>query len=174
MPELPPVQRAALADIRYGRYILAGVFTKEQGPQRWDDYYGISTPELSFQMVFNHAAPLRIAAPRRPGGALVLMSGGSAADELAALSDEEIEQRFLRDLLSVFPELDGQVDHVVVKRQPRVVSYWEPGRRTSSQRTLRAPMGAIRFAGDYLGDPSLAAAAASGQRAAEKTLDSMA
>ncbi|GAB7003200.1 hypothetical protein JCM18899A_06710 [Nocardioides sp. AN3] len=174
MPELPSAQRAALADIKYGRYILAGVFTTEEGAQRWDDYYGISTPELSFQMAFNHAAPLRAAGPRRPGGALVLLAGGSAADKLAELADEEIEQRFLRDLLSMFPELEGQIDHVVVKRQPRVVSYWEPGKRTTSQSTLREPMGPIRFAGDYLADPSLAAAAAAGQRAAHKTLESMA
>lgn len=173
MPELPPAQRDALADIKYGRYILAGVFTREEGPQRWDDYYGISTPGLSFQMLFNHAAPLRASGPRQPGGALVLMSGGSAADELAALTDEQIEHRFVTDLVAMFPELEGKIDHVVVKRQPRVVSYWEPGKREASQRTLRAPMGPIRFAGDYLADPSLAAAAASGQRAAEKTLQSL-
>lgn len=174
MPDLPDAQRSALTDIKYGRYVLAGVFTKEQGSQRWDDYYGISTPELSFQMVFNHAAPLRAQAPRKPGGALVLLSGGFAADKLAALSDEEIEATFVRDLIGMFPELDGQIDRVVVKRQPRVVSYWGPGKRDASQKTLRAPLSAICFAGDYLAAPSLAAAAASGQRAAQKTLQSLA
>lgn len=174
MPDLPEARRSALADIKYGRYILAGIFTKEQGPQRWDDYYGISTPELSFQMVFNHAAPLRTEGPRKPDGALVVMSGGSAADELDRLSDEEIEAAFLRDLIGMFPELEGKIDRVVVKRQPRVVSYWQPGKRDASQQTLRAPMGPIWFAGDYLADPSLAAAAAAGQRAAQKVLQSLA
>ncbi|MQY33850.1 hypothetical protein SRB17_18160 [Streptomyces sp. RB17] len=173
MPDLPDAQYSALTDIKYGRYILAGVFTKEQGPQRWDDYYGISTPELSFQMVFNHAAPLRAQGPRKPGGALALLSGGSLADRLGKLSDEEIEDAFLRDLIGMFPELDGQIDRVVVKRQPRVVSYWEPGKRDASQQTLRAPLGPICFAGDYLGDPSLAVAAASGQRAARKVMQSL-
>ncbi|WP_344042157.1 flavin monoamine oxidase family protein [Nocardioides panacihumi] len=173
MPDLPEAQRTALADIKYGRYILVGLFTNEQGPQRWDDYYGISTPELSFQMLFNHAAPLRAQGPRKPGGALTLFSGGSAADKLAQLPDEEIEAGFLRDLITMFPELDGQIDNVVVKRQPRVVSFWEPGKRDASQTTLRRPLGPIRFAGDYLGDPSLAAAAAAGQRAAVKTLESL-
>ncbi|WP_116198653.1 flavin monoamine oxidase family protein [Amycolatopsis circi] len=173
MPDLPDAYRAALSDIEYGRYVLAGVFTKEQGSQRWDDYYGISTPELSFQMVFNHAAPQRVEGPRKPGGALVLLSGGAAADALSRLSDEEIEDAFLRDLVRLFPELDGEIDRVVVKRQPRVVSYWKPGKRDASQKTLRVPVGPIWFAGDYLGDPSLAAAAASGQRAARKTLQSL-
>ncbi|MFB7198967.1 flavin monoamine oxidase family protein [Streptomyces sp. NPDC056240] len=174
MPDLPEAQFSALTDIKYGRYILAGIFTKEQGPQRWDDYYGISTPELSFQMVFNHAAPLRAEGPRKPGGALVLLSGGSSADQLGKLSDEEIEDAFMRDLIGMFPELDGQIDRVVVKRQPRVVAYWEPGKRDASQQTLRAPIGPIWFAGDYLGDPSLAVAAASGLRAARKAMQSLA
>jgi monoamine oxidase len=173
LPELPGAQQAALSDIKYGRYILAGVFTSEQGAQRWDDYYGISTPELSFQLIFNHAAPQRGHGPRRPGGALVLISGGSRADELGLLTDDQIEAVFVKDLVAMFPELEGNIDQVLVKRQPRVVSYWGPGKRPTSQSTLREPLGPIRFAGDYLADPSLAAAAAAGQRAARKTLQSM-
>ena len=174
MPDLPDAQRTALADIEYGRYVVAGLFTKEQGPQVWDDYYGVSTPELSFQMLFNHAAPLRAQGARKPGGALTLLSGGSAADKLNQLSDEEIEATLVADLLKLFPQLEGQIDRVVIKRQPRVVSFWGPGKRTASQKTLRGALGPIRFAGDYLGDPSLAAAAAAGQLAAEKTLTSLA
>ncbi|GAB3857665.1 NAD(P)/FAD-dependent oxidoreductase [Nocardioides maradonensis] len=174
LTDLPDAQRTALADIKYGRYILAGIFTSEEGTQRWDDYYGISTPELSFQMVFNHAAPQRVHGPRRPGGALVVLAGGARADELGKLTDDQIEAAFVKDLVAMFPELEGHVEEVVVKRQPRVVSYWEPGKRAASQKTLRAPLGPIRFAGDYLADPSLAAAAAAGQLAAEKTLQGLA
>jgi monoamine oxidase len=173
MPDLSDEHRTAFGDTHYGRYILAGIFTKEQGKQRWDDFYGISTPGLVFQMVFNHAAALRGTGPRKPGGALVCLAGGTRADELAKLSDAEIEAAFLRDLVHLFPELENQIDHVAVKRHRRVVSYWGPGKR-SVQRTLREPLGPIQFAGDYLGDPSLAAAAASGQRAAEKVLKALA
>lgn len=163
----------ALDDISYGRYVLAGVFTKEQGPQRWDDYYAVSTPDLSFQIAFNHAASQRRGGPRVPGGALVLMAGGSRADELNQLSDDQVEATFMADLVRLFPELEGNIDRVVVKRQPRVVSYWAPGKRAASQKALRKPLGPIWFAGDYLGDPSLAAATESGQRAAEKVLASL-
>ena len=173
MPDLPADYRTALGDIQYGRYVVAGVFTDETGAQRWDDYYGVSAPQLSFQMLFNHAAPLRNG-PRKPGGAISLMSGGSLADELAALSDDELKARFCKDLTTLFPELEGHIEHVVIKRQPRVVSYWAPGKREASQRTVRRPLGPIVFAGDYLGDPSLATAAASGQRAAEQTLQLLA
>lgn len=172
MPDLPTAHKTALSDIEYGRYIIAGVFTDETGEQRWDEYYGVSTPELSFQMLFNHASPWRVG-PRKPGGAFALMSGGTRADELAALTDEEIEAEFRRDLVVLFPELEGHIEHVVVKRQPRVVSYWAPGKRDASQKTLRGSLGPIMFAGDYLADPSLATAAASGQRAAQKTLQGL-
>jgi monoamine oxidase len=174
LPGLPEAHRSALTAIEYGRYVLAGVFTSEEGPQCWDDYYGISTPELSFQMVFNHAAPLRRTGTRRPGGALVCLSGGTQADELSRLTDAEIESTYLRDLTRLFPELNGKIDRVIVKRQPRVVPYWKPGKRAGSQQLLRQPFGPILFAGDYLGDPSLAAAAASGQRAAQHVRRSLA
>jgi monoamine oxidase len=169
----PTAHHEALGDIKYGRYVLAGVFTKEEGPQRWDDYYAVSTPDLSFQIAFNHAAPQRHGAPRLPGGALVLMAGGSRADELNRLTDEQVEAVFLKDLTRLFPELEGNIDQVVVKWQPRVVSYWAPGKRAASQKTLRKPLGPIWFAGDYLGDPSLAAAAESGLRAAQMVLASL-
>lgn len=38
------------------------------------------------------------------------------------LSDAEIEAEFRGDLLRFYPELENQIDLVVVKRQPRVVS----------------------------------------------------
>jgi monoamine oxidase len=172
MPDLPADYRSALGEVKYGRYVVGGIFTNESGVQRWDDYYGVSTPELSFQMLFNHAAPLRTGT-RRPGGAFTLMSGGSLADRLASLSDEEIAAEFCRDLITLYPELQGHIEHVAIKRQPRVVSYWGPGKREASQTTLRRPLGPIMFAGDYLGDPSLAAAAASGERAARKVQQSL-
>jgi monoamine oxidase len=171
MPDLPDEYREALGVTDYGRYILAGIFTTEHGKQRWDNYYGISTPENpSFQAVFNHAAPLRHSGPRKPGGALVCLAGGARADELAKLSDDQIAAAFVRDLFRIFPELDGKVDHLVVKRQPRVVSYWAPGKR-SAQEILRKPLGPIQFAGDHLGDmPSLAGAVESGHADAENIL----
>ncbi|MFC5335542.1 flavin monoamine oxidase family protein [Mycobacterium branderi] len=174
MPDLPDEYREALRVTNYGRYILAGIFTKEHGPQRWDDYYAISTPDLpSFQAIFNHAASLRRSGPRKPGGALVCLAGGPRADELDKLSDEQIETAFLRDLFRILPELEGKIDRVVVKRQPRVVSYWAPGTR-SAQEILRKPLGPIQFAGDHLADlPSLAGAVESGQGDAENILQAL-
>jgi monoamine oxidase len=171
MPDLPEDQRDAFERIGYGRYILGAFFTSETGSQRWDGHYSIGTPgAASFQSIFNHAAPLRGSGARRPGGALVVFSGGARADELMTLSDQEIEAVFTRDLLAELPELEGKIDEFVLRRHRKVVPYWAPGDH-STVRALRSPVGPIHFAGDYIaGIPSMADAAASGVRVAGEVL----
>jgi monoamine oxidase len=173
MPGLPPEYRKAFGDIRYGRYVMVGFFTREEGPQPWDDFLAVSTPELSFQAMFNHAAALRRGGARRPGGALACFAGGAEADRLFELTDEEIISRFTADLLSLYPELEGKLDDGILRRHSRVVPFWAPGGRASLS-TLRKNLGPVHLAGDYQLDmPSLADAASSGQSAAEKALASL-
>ncbi|UZX04714.1 FAD-dependent oxidoreductase [Arthrobacter sp. CDRTa11] len=173
IPHLSQQHRNAFNDITYGRYVIVGFFTDEVGPQRWDDYFAVSTPELSFQAMFNHAAAMRNGGNREPGGALACFAGGAQADALFDLSDEEIVSRFTKDLLTVFPELEGKLGEGIVRRHRRVVPFWAPGRRNSLP-TLRDPLGTIYLAGDYQLDlPSLADAATSGERAAKAVLASL-
>ncbi|MER5390883.1 NAD(P)/FAD-dependent oxidoreductase [Saccharopolyspora sp. NPDC002686] len=173
LPDLPQTYRNAFEDIRYGRYVIVGFFTEEQGPQPWDKFFGVSTPQLSFQAMFNHAAAIREDGPRKPGGALACFAGGAAADELFELSDAEIAARFTSDLISVYPQLEGKLGEGIVRRHHRVVPFWAPGRRESLP-TLRNPLGPIHLAGDYQLDmPSLADAATSGENAAKAVLASL-
>lgn len=169
LPGLPASYRTAFEAIHYGRYVVVGFFTHEEGPQRWDDFLAVSTPGLSFQAVFNHAAALR-RGPRRPGGALACFAGGAEADRLLELGDEEIVDRFTTDLLRLYPELEGRLEPGILRRHPRVVPFWAPGGRATLA-TLREPLGPVHLAGDYQLDmPSLADAAASGERAAREVL----
>ncbi|MER7515375.1 FAD-dependent oxidoreductase [Streptomyces sp. NPDC126499] len=173
LPGLPQTYRNAFADIRYGRYVIVGFFTEEEGPQPWDELLAVSTPQLSFQAVFNHAAALRRGGPRKPGGALACFAGGAMADELFELSDEEITARFAKDLITVYPQLEGRLGEGIVRRHHRVVPFWGPGRRASLP-TLRNALGPIHLAGDYQLDmPSLADAATSGENAAKAVLASL-
>ncbi|MGV9734910.1 flavin monoamine oxidase family protein [Rhodococcus aetherivorans] len=170
IPDLPQQYRNAFDDITYGRYVIVGFFTDEVGPQRWDDHFAVSTPQLSFQAMFNHAAAMRRDGERKPGGALACFAGGARADALFDLSDEEIVSRFAKDLLVVYPELEGKLGEGIVRRHRRVVPFWAPGRRETLP-VLRDPLGAIHLAGDYQLDlPSLADAATSGERAAKAVL----
>ncbi|MFG2328124.1 flavin monoamine oxidase family protein [Streptomyces sp. NPDC048604] len=173
LPDLPQRHREAFDDIRYGRYVIVGFFTEEEGPQPWDGLLGVSTPQLSFQAVFNHAAALRKNGQRKPGGALACFAGGASADALFKLSDEEIVARFSEDLLTVYPQLEGKLGEGIVRRHQRVVPFWAPRGRESLP-TLRAPLGPIHLAGDYQLDmPSLADAATSGENAAKAVLSSL-
>ncbi|MGV9864572.1 flavin monoamine oxidase family protein [Rhodococcus koreensis] len=173
IPDLTQQHRNAFNDITYGRYVIVGFFTDEVGPQRWDDYFGVSTPQLSFQAMFNHAAAMRNGDDRKPGGALACFAGGAHADALFDLPDEEIVSRYRQDLLAVFPELEGKLGEGIVRKHRRVVPFWAPGRRNSLP-ALRDPLGTIYLAGDYQLDlPSLADAATSGERAAKAVLASL-
>ncbi|GAA4093482.1 flavin monoamine oxidase family protein [Nocardioides kongjuensis] len=174
MPDLPTEYRTAFEAIRYGRYVVVGFFTHEDGePQRWDDYLAVSTPGRAFQAVFNHAAAVRRGGVRKPGGALACFAGGAEADRLFELSDEEIVARFTADLLDLYPELAGKVDPGILRRHPRVVPFWAPGGRACLD-TLRQSLGPVHLAGDYQLDvPSLADAAASGERAGQLVLASL-
>lgn len=173
IPDLPQQYRNAFNDITYGRYVVVGFFTDEVGPHSWDGYFAISSPQLSFQAVFNHAAALRTGSDRKPGGALACFAGGGKADELLDLPDEEIVERFTADLLGLLPELEGKLGQGILRRHRRVVPFWAPGRRTSLP-TLRDPLDGIYLAGDYQLDmPSLADAAASGERSALGVLASL-
>lgn len=173
LPELPRAHREAFDDIRYGRYVIVGFFTDEEGPQPWDDFFAVSTPQLSFQAMFNHAAAVRTGGARKPGGALACFAGGATADQLFKLTDEEITARFAKDLLSVYPQLEGKLGEGIVRRHHRVVPFWAPGGRKSLP-TLRSPLGPVHLAGDYQLDmPSLADAATSGENAAKAVLTSL-
>ncbi|ODR08560.1 oxidase [Mycolicibacillus koreensis] len=168
---LPQSYRDAYDDIDYGRYVVVGFFTEEAGErQAWDDFFAVSTPLLEFQAVFNHAAALRDKGPRKPGGALACFAGGAKADALLDLPDEEIAERFGRDLVALYPQLKGRLGVPIVRKHRRVVPFWAPNKRASLP-VLREPVGPIHLAGDFLLDvPSLADAAASGERAAKAVL----
>lgn len=167
--DLPAGYRNALAEVRYGSFTVAGIFTNEEQAQPWDSMYSIAVPHRSFQIIYNHAAATRRRGPRKAGGALVAYAGGDRARVLAALPDSEIVERFVNDLDEVFPGSRRLVDDIVVQRWPEAIPYWHPGDRQHI-RQLRAPLGAIHFAGDYVSYPASMKAAAQAAEAASGTV----
>lgn len=164
--DLPEQHRQALETVHYGPFIVAGIFTNETTAQPWDSTYSIVAPNRSFQIIYNHAAAIRRQGPRKPGGALVAYAGGDQVRRhLAGLSDEEIIDRFKRDLNEVLPGSGRYVEDVVLQRWPQAIPYWHPGDRPLI-RALRAPLGPIHFAGDYISfPPSMKAAAQAAETA---------
>lgn len=164
-------QQNALSSVRYGKYVLAGVFTNETGPQPWDDYYAISTPDLSFQVIYNHAAALRGKGPRRPGGAFVSFTGGDPGVELAKKTDDEIREILTKDYGKLFPGMDKIVEKMTIRRVERVVPHWLPGARDFAIDAFRNPIGPLHFAGDFLGYPAMTLAAFYGDKVGKEVLN---
>ena len=170
---LPVETVSALESIPYGPYVVVAFLTGEPAATRWDGIYAIATPGRAFNMIFNLANVVRGPGARRPGGSLMLYSGGRRlAAPLLKLTDEEIVERYLTDLDEVFPEARSMVVETIVQRWPRALPYPYPG-RYRIQPALDRPLGRIALAGDYLGNLYTETAIQTGLAAAEHVLTTL-
>lgn len=137
----------------------------------WDDVYAMATPGRVFDMFTNQAHALRTPGQRRPGGTLMLFAGAQAAAALMAESDGTIVERFVRDLVSLYPEARGIVGDARVQRWPMGNVYAQPGRQRL-QAAIEGPLGPhanIHLAGDYFAElGNLEMAARTGAAAADR------
>jgi protoporphyrinogen/coproporphyrinogen III oxidase len=170
---LPAETVSALESIPYGPYVVVALLTGEPEATRWDGVYAIATPGRAFNMIFNLANVVRGPGARRPGGSLMLYSGGRRlAAPLLKLTDEEIVERYLTDLDEVFPEARSMVVEAIVQRWPRALPYPYPG-RYRIQPALDRPLGRIALAGDYLGNLYTETSIQTGVAAAEHALSTL-
>ncbi|PYM66190.1 MAG: hypothetical protein DMD79_03300 [Candidatus Rokuibacteriota bacterium] len=164
---LPPETADALARIPYGPFVCGAMLTDEPGPMPWDGIYAIAVVDKSFNMLFNHANPLRMPGKREPGGSLMVYGGGDRGRRLLAMTDEQIRELILRDVRAVLPGTTGIVREVVIQRWEKAIPYARPG-RARLQPALERPLGPVLLAGDYLEYAEMEAAAATGLQAAEE------
>lgn len=164
---LPPDTVDALGRIRYGSFVCGALLTGETGPAPWDDVYAIACVDTSFNMLFNHANPLRGAGRREPGGSLMVYGGGARGHRLLAMTDGEIRDAFVRDVRAVLPGTEGIVREVVIQRWPQAIPFAPPG-RARLQTALERPLGRVLLAGDYLEYAEMEAAAESGLEAGQE------
>jgi len=156
---LPAELDGALAQIAYGRYVLAAFLVDEEGAAPWRGVYAIATPGRSFNMLFNMANVLG------RGGSLMAYSGASLAGPLWALDDDEVRSRYLADLCEVLPGV--RVAETVVHRWEHGLPFVRPGRH-AVQGILERACGRVVLAGDYLGSRYTDTAIASGLSAAAR------
>lgn len=147
--DLPTDVSKALAEVTYGPFVAMAVYTTETGPMPWDGIYALTTPGLAFNMLFNHANPLRHG-ERRHGGSLMVYAGGEPARELLAESDATIERRFRADLCSLYPQLKDSIGETVVQRWEIGNTFRTPGMSFDAMFAYSAREGnRVHFAGDY-------------------------
>ena len=147
---LPAETADALGAMRYGPYVVGAVLTGETHAMPWDDLYALATPRRSFGMLFNTANVLRSRGGARQGGSLMVYAAAGQARTLDGLDDDEVRERFLADLYSLYPEARPVVSDVVIQRWERGLPYAAVG-RGRLQAALTRPLGRIHLAGDYLG-----------------------
>ncbi|MDX6466764.1 MAG: hypothetical protein QOI27_1804 [Gaiellaceae bacterium] len=144
---LPDDTAAALAQIRYGPYVVGAFLTAATRPMPWDGLYALATPGRSFGMLFNTANVLR---GRKRGGSLMVYAAAGAARALADLDDDAVRGRFRADLERLYPGTGGVVSELAIQRWDRGLPYAAVG-RAALQAALTRPLGPIHLAGDYLG-----------------------
>ena len=166
-----PQAAAALQQLAYGAFLSVAVETSETAAMPWDGVYAMATPGRAFDMFTNQAHVLRRAGERRPGGSLMLFTGGPAATALMRASDEAIKQRFLADLHDLFPQTRGVIAGATVHRWELGNVYARPGRHRL-QAPLEGALGPhanLHLAGDYFAElGNMEAAARTGAVAAER------
>ena len=162
---------AALEQLTYGAFLSVAVETSETTAMPWDDVYAMATPGRAFDMFTNQAHTLRGEGERRPGGSLMLFTGGPPAAALMRESDETITQRFLADLHDLYPQTRGLIAGATVHRWEHGNVYARPGRHRL-QAPLEGALGAhgnLHLAGDYFAElGNMEAAARTGAVAAER------
>ena len=173
-PLVAPIAReaaAALEQLTYGAFLSVAVETSETTAMPWDDVYAMATPGRAFDMFTNQAHVLRREGERRPGGSLMLFTGGPAAVALMRESDEAVTQRFLADLHDLYPQTRGVIAGATVRRWELGNVYARPGRHRL-QAPLEGALGAhanLHLAGDYFAElGNMEAAARTGAVAAER------
>src|SRR4051794_6377539 len=119
---------AALEQLTYGAFLSVAVETTEPGPMPYDAVYAMATPGRAFDMFTNQAHVLRAEPARRPGGSLMLFTGGPAATALMRESDATITRRFLADLHELYPQTRGAIAQATVHPWELGNVYAQPGR----------------------------------------------
>jgi oxygen-dependent protoporphyrinogen oxidase len=174
---LPADVERSLGSISYGPFVSMAIRHGAEGAMPWDGLYALATPDLEFNMLFNHANPLERRTPRPAGGSMMVYSAAGPATEMLGLEPHQIEDRFLAGVYKVYPQLRGAVIETVVQKWPNGNTYRTPGTDFGAMREFsRRPRSVLRFAGDYF-DPlagSMDPAARSGFDAADAILAELA
>ena len=152
---LPPEVEKSLESVAYGSFVSMAMLTTESGPMPWDDLYAVLTPGMAFNMLFNHANPLRGSSVRKNGGSLMCYAGGRPGREMLGLPDDEIERRFRQDLYRVYPQLTDLIKETVVQKWRYGNCYRTPDTDFDAMLSYsRDPTKVIQFAGDYFAEVS--------------------
>ncbi|MCY4149229.1 MAG: NAD(P)/FAD-dependent oxidoreductase [Gammaproteobacteria bacterium] len=170
-PELPASMRSVLQRVTYSRCcrVFFGVDSSPL-PKNW---YAVSFPQKT-GTILSGMSHLSLLSPQTAPQGKALIDAlliDKHANELFALSDEEITERVLLKIREYFPKMPSKPLFSHVQKWPEALCLSTGGTMTAldqMQRQGRESVQGLFFAGDYMGIPSLNSALQSGLAAAEK------
>src|SRR5262249_25956025 len=112
----------------------------------------ILTPDMRFNMLFNHANFIQTAGLPKQGSVIMVYGGGGRARALWDVPDEEGEARVLEDLDRIYPQGRPLIAEAAGRKWPFGGPFAAPG-RWRAQRTIEAGVdGRLFFAGDWVSE----------------------
>ncbi|MCY4050774.1 MAG: NAD(P)/FAD-dependent oxidoreductase [Gammaproteobacteria bacterium] len=172
-PELPESMRTVLQRVTYSRCcrVFFGVDSSPL-PRNW---YAVGFPQQA-GTILSGMSHLSLLCPQTAPQGKALIDAlliDKHADELFALSDEEIIERVLLEIKKYFPKMSPKPLFSLVQKWPEAVCLSTGGTMTALDKMQQQGYESLQglfLAGDYLGIPSLNSALKSGLDAAEKAL----
>jgi oxygen-dependent protoporphyrinogen oxidase len=148
---MTPEIRTALADVTFAPMAVLSIRTDETTPMPWDDLYSVLTPDLRFNMFFNHANFMHGVGPKQ-GSVIMVYGGGRRARALVGASEDTVRDTFLADLDLLYPQVRRHIAETWVKVWDHAGPYAAPGRWRAQAALDRGIAGRIFLAGDWVSE----------------------
>jgi len=117
---ITPEIRSALGDVTFGPMAVLSIRTDETTPMPWDDLYSVLTPDLRFNMFFNHANFMH-GVGQKQGSVIMVYGGGRRARALLGASEDAVRDTFLADLDLMYPQVRRHIAETWVKEEARLL-----------------------------------------------------
>ena len=169
-PDLPLAVRDTLRRVTYSK--CCRVFFGLDSSPFPSDWYAVSFPRQTGALVTGMSNAAVLAPQTVPKGTALIdaLVIDQQAEELFSLSDEQVLERVLLEVVKYVPKMSREPLFTHVHRWPEAMCLSPGGTMTALYRTRQEGLGGIGgllLAGDYMGVPSANAALRSGLDAAD-------
>ena len=130
---------------------VLSIRTDETTPMPWDDLYSVLTPDLRFNMFFNHANFMH-GVGQKQGSVIMVYGGGRRARALLGASEDAVRDTFLADLDLMYPQVRRHIAETWVKVWEHAGPFAAPGRWRAQAALDRGIADRIFLAGDWVSE----------------------
>ncbi len=173
-PDLPPSVHNTLSQVTYSK--CCRVFYGVDSCPFPQDWYAVGFPQKTGTFLTGLSNSAALDPTTAPEGKFLIdaLVSGEHAQELFTLSDEQIQNQVLAEIIRLIPQMTQEPLFARVHRWPQAMCLAPAGTMTQlNEMRLEGYGGAngLFLAGDYMGVPSMNAALKSGLDAAAATIE---